>query len=74
MVAMGIVRSLQLLTTLVIAVPVALVGVSTILDGRFLLGAVFLGMAVGLVAVSEYVYTRLTDRTVGRLKRLKNAR
>ena len=30
---MGIVRSLQLLTTLVIAVPVALVGVSTILDG-----------------------------------------
>ena len=74
MVAMGIVRSLQLLTTLVIAVPVALVGVSTILDGRFLLGAVFLGMAVGLVAVSEYVYTRLTDRTVGRLKRLKNVR
>ena len=72
--AIGIVRSLQLLTTLVIAVPVALVGVSTILDGRPLLGAVFLGMAVGLVAVSEYVYTRLTDRTVGRLKRLKNVR
>ena len=72
--AMGIVRSLQLLTTLVIAVPVALVGVSTILDGRLLLGAVFIGMAVGLVAVSEYVYTRLTDRTVGRLKRLKNVR
>ena len=72
--AMGIVRSLQLLTTLVIAVPVALVGVSTVLDGRFLLGAVFLGMAVGLVAVSEYVYARLTDRTVGRLKRLKNVR
>ena len=72
--AMGIVRSLWLLTTLVIAVPVALVGVSTILDGRFLLGTVFLGMAVGLVAVSEYVYMRLTDRTVGRLERLKNVR
>ena len=71
---MGIVRSLQLLTTLVIAVPVALVGVFNVLDGRLLLGAVFLGMAVGLVAVSEYVYTRLTDRTVGRLKRLKNVR
>ena len=72
--AMGIVRSLWLLTTLVIAVPVALVGVSTILDGQLPLGAVFFGMAVGLVAVSEYVYTRLTDRTVGRLKRLKNVR
>ena len=71
---MGIVRSLRLLTTLVIAVPVALVGVSTVLDGRPLLGAIFFGMAVGLVAVSEYVYTRLTDRTVGRLKRLKNVR
>ena len=72
--ALGIVRSLQLLATLVIAVPVALVGVFTILDGRLLLGAVFLGLAVGLIAVSEYVYTRLTDRTVGRLKRLKNVR
>ena len=72
--ALGIVRSLQLLATLVIAVPVALVGVFTILDGRLLLGAVFLGLAVGLVAVSEYVYTRLTNRTVGRLRRLKNVR
>ena len=71
---MGIVRSLQLLTTLVIAVPVALVGVSTILDGRFPLGAVFFGMAAGFVAVSEYVYTRLTDRTVGRLRRLRDVR
>ena len=72
--ALGIVRSLQLLATLVVAVPVALVGVSTVLDGRLLLGAVFFGLAVGLVGVSEYVYTRLTDRTVGRLKRLKNVR
>jgi len=66
--AMGIVRSLWLLTTLVIAVPVALVGVSTILDGRFPLGAVFFGMAVGFVAVSEYIYARVTDRIVGQFK------
>ena len=65
---MGIVRSLWLLTTLVIAVPVALVGISTVLDGRFPLGAVFFGMAVGFVAVSEYIYARLTDRIVGQLK------
>jgi len=66
--AMGIVRSLWLLTTLVIAVPVALVGVSTILDGQLPLGAVFFGMAVGFVAVSEYIYARVTDRIVGQLK------
>ena len=65
---MGIVRSLWLLTTLVIAVPVALVGISTVLDGRLPLGAVFFGMAVGFVAVSEYIYARLTDRIVGQLK------
>ena len=66
--ALGIVRSLWLLTTLVIAVPVALVVVSTVLDGRLPLGAAFFGMAVGFVAVSEYIYARVTDRIVGRLK------
>ena len=66
--AMGIVRLLWLLTTLVIAVPVALVGVSTVLDGQLPLGAAFFGMAVGFVAVSEYLYARLTDRIVGQFK------
>ena len=66
--AMGIVRSLWLLTTLVIAVPVALVGVSTVLDGQLPLGTVFFGMAVGFVAVSEYIYARVTDRIFGQLK------
>jgi hypothetical protein len=73
-VALGIVRSLQLIATLVVAVPVAVVGVLTVLEGRYVTGAFFVTMAVGLVVVSEYVYTRLTDRTVGRLKRLRNIR
>lgn len=72
--AFGIVRSLQLVATLVVAVPVALVGLFNVLEGRVLLGAVFVAMAAGLVGVSEYVYTRLTDRTVGRIRRLKNFR
>jgi hypothetical protein len=72
--AFGIVRSLQLLATLVVAVPVALVGLFNVLEGRLVLGVVFVAMAAGLVGVSEYVYTRLTDRTVGRIKRLKNFR
>jgi hypothetical protein len=73
-VAFGIVRSVQLTATLVVAVPVALVGVLTVLEGRIATGAVFVVMAVGLVLVSEYVYARLTDRTVGRLSRLRNVR
>ncbi|MCY4729528.1 hypothetical protein KY092_03015 [Natronomonas gomsonensis] len=72
--AFGIVRSLQLIATLVVAGPVALVGVLNVVEGRYVIGAFFLAAAVGLVVVSEYVYLRLADRTVGRVKRLKNIR
>jgi hypothetical protein len=72
--ALGIVRSLQLIATLVVAGPVALVGVLNVIEGRYALGAFFLAAAVGLVVVSEYMYLRLADRTVGRVKRLKNIR
>lgn len=66
----GVVRSLQLVATLVVAGPVAVVGVVSLADGLYLQGAFFLVAAAGLVAVGEYVYVRLTDRTVGRLHRL----
>jgi len=72
--AFGIVRSLQLIATLVVAGPVALVGVLNVIEGRYALGAFFLAAAIGLVVVSEYMYLRLADRTVGRVKRLKNIR
>ena len=72
--AFGIVRTLQLAGTLVVAGPVGLVGVFNLLEGRYALGVFFLAAALGLVGVSEYVYVRLTDRTVGRLRRLKNVR
>ncbi len=71
---MGIIRSIQLLGTLLIAGPVGLVGVFNLLEGQYALGAFFLGAAIGLVVVSEYVYVRLTDRTIGRVRRLKNIR
>lgn len=70
----GIVRSLQLVGTLVIAGPIAMVGVFNLLDGLYLHGGFFLAAAVGLVAVSEYVYVRLTERTVGRVRRLRDVR
>lgn len=72
--AIGIIRTLQLAGTLVVAGPVGIVGVSSLLEGRHLFGALFLAAAVGLVLLSEFVYVRLTDRTVGRLRRLKNVR
>lgn len=72
--ALGIVRSLQLVSTLVVAGPVALVGVLNVLDGRYGYGVFFLVVAVGLVVVSEYLYVQLTDRTVGRVRRLTNIR
>ncbi len=72
--ALGIVRTLQLAATLVVVGPVGLVGLFNLLGGEYALGAFFLAAAVGLVFVSEYVYLRLTDRTVGRVRRLKNIR
>lgn len=70
----GIIRSLQLVGTLVIAGPVGMVGIFSLLDGEYGIAAFFLTAAVGLVLVSEFVYVRLTDRTVGRIRRLKNFR
>lgn len=72
--ALGIIRTLQLIATLVVVGPVGLVGLFNLLEGEYALGAFFLAAAIGIVIVSEYVYTRLTNRTVGRLRRLKNVR
>ena len=72
--AMGILRSLQLVGTLVVAGPVGLVGVFNLLEGQYGLGVFFLAAAIGLVIVSEYVYLQITNRTVGRVRRLKNIR
>ena len=72
--ALGIVRTLQLAGTLVVAGPVGLVGVFNLIEGRLVLGVLFLAAALGLVGVSEYMYLRLTDQTVGRLRRLKGVR
>jgi len=66
----GIVRSAQLVATLVTAGPIAMVGLLTLYGGDVVFGVAFLAFAVGLVAASEYLYVRLVGRTVGRVKRL----
>lgn len=71
---MGIIRSIQLVATLMIAGPVGLVGAFNLIEGRYALGVFFLGAAIGLVVLSEYVYVKLTDRTIGQLRGLKNIR
>lgn len=65
----GLVRSVQLLATLIVAVPVAAMGTFTMYAGDLGLGAVFVGLAVAIVVLSEYVYGRLVGGTVGRLRR-----
>lgn len=72
--ALGIVRTLQLAGTLVVAGPVGLIGVFSLLEGRYAHGVFFLTAALGLVGVSEYVYLRVTDRTIGRLRGLRDVR
>lgn len=71
---MGILRSAQLVATLVVAGPIGLVGVFNLIDGNLPQALVFLGLAFGLVVLSEYVYLRITDRTIGRLSRLRSGR
>lgn len=71
---MGIIRTLQFVGTLIVAGPVALIGVFLALQGQYQLAAVFLGVALGFVVVSEYLYLQFVDRTVGRLKRLTHIR
>ena len=71
---MGVIRSLQFVATLVVAGPIAMVGVFNLLEAQYAQGAFFLVAALGLLAVSEYVYVRLTDKTVGRVRRLTGYR
>lgn len=71
---MGIMRTLQFVGTLVVAGPVALIGVFLAFEGQFRQAAVFLGVALGFIIASEFLYLRVLDQTVGRLKRLKNIR
>lgn len=56
--AKGILGTIGLAATLVFAIPVALLGIQfLVVDGQPLLGAAFLGIAVLMVAVEEYLTT-----------------
>lgn len=71
---MGVLRTLQFVGTVIVAGPVALIGVFLAFEGQYRQAAAFLGVAIGFALVSEYVYLSVVNRTVGRLKRLRNVR
>jgi len=77
----GIVRSAQLVVTLVTIAPFAVMGLFSLYTGDLAVGTAFLGFALAVVLASEYLYLRLVSDTVGRLKylggipeRLRNVR
>jgi len=66
----GIFDTIGLVIALVLAVPIGIFGVDRLLRGE-LTGVVFLGVAVGLVAIERYLFTPtdipgiVADKTVG---------
>lgn len=69
----GIIGLVQLAATLVLAIPVALLGLRFLTRGEVLVGAAFLAIAAGMVLVEKYVVTPrdlpglLAERVVGRV-------
>jgi hypothetical protein len=62
---MGLLRSIWQLTTVVVAGPAALVGLLTVLDGDYAVGALFVGLALAFAVLSELAFVRLTGGSVG---------
>ncbi|MFB6361190.1 MAG: hypothetical protein ABEH59_07685 [Halobacteriales archaeon] len=67
---MGLLRSLWQLSTLVVAGPVAVVGLLNLFEGQVVTGALFIGLALAFAGVSEYAFARATGGTLGRLRDL----
>jgi len=69
----GILGTIKLAATLVFALPVGLLGLQFLLDGRMLAGVGFVVVAVLMVALEEYlttptdVPTSIAERAVGKV-------
>ena len=69
----GILGTLQLAATLVFALPVGLLGVDKLLSGETVVGAAFLGVAILMVVLEEYLTTptdvpgAVAEKTVGKV-------
>jgi hypothetical protein len=69
----GIIGTIKLAATLVFALPVGLLGLQFLLDGRSILGGGFVAIAVLMVALQEYLTTptdvpsSMAEKVVGKV-------
>lgn len=72
--AMGLIRSVWQLTTVVVAGPAALVGLRTLLQGDYAVGALFVGLALAFAVLSEIAFVRVTGGSAWWLSWLERGR
>lgn len=71
--ARGIIGTLQLVGTVVLAAPLAILGVQFLLTDRLLMGGLFVGLAVAMLLLEEYLTTPqdlpaiVAERAAGRV-------
>ena len=71
--AQGIIETIGLAATLVLAIPIALFGAEHLVRGEFLAGVLYVGIAAGLVVVEQYLTTPtdvpglVVEKTVGKV-------
>jgi hypothetical protein len=71
--ARGIIGTLQLVGTVVLAAPLAILGVQFLLSDRLLMGGLFVGLAVAMLLLEEYLTTPqdlpaiIAERAAGRV-------
>jgi len=77
--ARGILETIGLAATLVLAIPIALFGAEHLVRGELVAGAVYVGIAVGLVLVEQYLTTptdvpgMVAEGTVGKVVETEEA-
>jgi uncharacterized membrane protein YkvI len=62
---MGILKWLYLIWTLIVAVPLAFIGVTNLLDGNTVVGVGFLVLAALIYALFEFVWIKAERRIKG---------
>ena len=71
--ARGILETIGLAATLVLAIPIALFGAEHLVRGELVAGTLYVGIAVGLVVVEQYLTTptdvpgMVAEETVGKV-------
>ena len=71
--ARGILETIGLAATLVLAIPIALFGAEQLVRGELAAGVLYVGVAVGLVLIEQYLTTptdvpgKVAEKTVGKV-------